>query len=193
MRRLAYLNKPELPILLLGGLAASIHGVIFPMFGFMMSSVIKTLYEPPHLLHEHSKKWSLVYMGIGITSIFVIPFQNFFFGVAGGKLIRRIRYLCFEKIVYEEVKWFDHPANSSGAIGARLSTDAANVRSLVGDQLALAMQNIATIAAGLIIAFASNWLLTLIVLAVVPFIFIQGYFQGKFRTGLSADAKVSLS
>ncbi|XP_074269732.1 ABC transporter B family member 9-like isoform X2 [Silene latifolia] len=190
MRRLACLNKPEIPILLLGSLAASIHGVIFPLFGLMMSSVIKTLYEPPHLLHEHTRKWALIYICIGIMSIIAIPFQNFLFGVAGGNLIRRIRFLCFEKIVYQEVKWFDHPANSSGAIGARLSTDAANVRSLVGDQLALAVQNIAAITCGLVIAFTSNWLLTLIVLAVVPFIFVQGYFQGKFRTGLSADAKV---
>ncbi|XP_074269733.1 ABC transporter B family member 9-like isoform X1 [Silene latifolia] len=190
MRRLACLNKPEVPILLLGSLAASTHGVMYPMFGFTLSSVIKTLYEPPHLLHEHSRKWVLVYLSLGIISIFIIPFQNFLFGVAGGRLIRRIRFLCFEKIVHQEVKWFDHSANSSGAIGARLSTDAANVRSLVGDQLALAVQNIATITGGFVIAFASNWLLTLIVIAVMPFIFAQGYFQGKFRTGLSGDAKV---
>ncbi|KAK9706898.1 hypothetical protein RND81_07G159300 [Saponaria officinalis] len=190
MRRLAGLNKPELPILLLGSLAASVHGIMFPMFGFMMSSMIKTFYEPPDLLHKHTRKWSLIYMSLGIASIFIVPFQNFLFGVAGGKLIRRIRYLCFEKIVHQEVKWFDDPANSSGAIGARLATDAANVRSLVGDQLALIMQNIATITAGLVIAFTSNWLLSLIVLVVVPCVFAQGYLQQKFMTGFTADAKV---
>ncbi|KAL9232234.1 hypothetical protein vseg_007365 [Gypsophila vaccaria] len=190
LRRLAGLNKPELPILLLGSVAASVHGIIFPMFGFMMSSMIKTFYEPPDLLRKHTRKWSLIYMSLAFISILFIPFQNFLFGVAGGKLIRRIRYLCFEKIVHQEVKWFDDPANSSGAIGARLATDAANVRSLVGDQLALIMQNIATIAAALIIAFTANWLLSLVLLCVVPFLFAQGYLQAKFMTGFSADAKV---
>lgn len=79
----------------------------------------------------------------------------------------------------------------SGAVGARLSTDASTVRSLVGDTLALIVQNIATISAGLIIAFASNWILSFVILAVSPFIFLQGFLQMKFLKGFSADAKVS--
>ncbi|GAB4826504.1 hypothetical protein Ancab_033400 [Ancistrocladus abbreviatus] len=116
IKQLACLNKPELPILLLGAVAASVHGIIFPLFG------------------------------------------NFI---------------------------------SSGAIGARLSTDASNVRSLVWDQLALVMQNIATVVAGLVIAFTANWILALIVLSVASFIFAEGYFQGKFLKGFSTDAMVS--
>ena len=48
-----------------------------------------------------------------------------------------------------EVSWFDEPENSSGAIGARLSADAASVRALVGDALGLLVQNFATVLAGL--------------------------------------------
>lgn len=72
-----------------------------------------------------------------------------------------------------------------------MSTDASTVRSLVGDALALIVQNIATVTTGLIIAFTANWMLALIVLALSPFIVIQGYAQTKFLTGFSADAKVS--
>lgn len=79
----------------------------------------------------------------------------------------------------------------SGAVGARLSTDASTVRSLVGDALALIVQNITTITAGLIIAFTANWILALIILAVSPFMMVQGYAQTKFLKGFSADAKVS--
>lgn len=81
---------------------------------------------------------------------------------------------------------------SSGAIGARLSTDASTLRSLVGDALALIVQNLATLMAGLIIAFSNNWMLALIVLSVSPVMFIQGYIQTKFLTGFSGDAKVSV-
>ncbi|GAB4827247.1 ATP-binding cassette sub- B member 9 [Ancistrocladus abbreviatus] len=190
LKRLAYLNKPELPILLLGAVAASVHGIIFPLFGYLVSTVIKIFYEPPYELRKDSKFWALIYVAIGIVSFVAIPGQNFFFGIAGGKLIRRIRFLTFEKVVHQEISWFDHPENSSGAIGARLSIDASNVRSLVGDQLALVMQNIATVVAGLVIAFTANWILALIILAVAPFIFAQGYFQGKFMKGFSADAKL---
>ncbi|KAK2639035.1 hypothetical protein Ddye_026830, partial [Dipteronia dyeriana] len=57
--------------------------------------------------------------------------------------------MCFEKVVYTEISWFDEAEHSSGAIGARLTTDTVAVRSLVGDALALLVQNIATVVAGL--------------------------------------------
>ena len=57
--------------------------------------------------------------------------------------------------------------------------------------MALITQNIATVAAGLVIAFTANWILALIILAVAPLMFVQGYLQGKFMKGFSADAKVS--
>lgn len=80
---------------------------------------------------------------------------------------------------------------SSGAIGARLSADASTVKSIVADALALIVQNIATVTAALIIAFAANWILAIIVLLVTPIMVLQGYLQAKCITGFSANAKVS--
>lgn len=112
MGRLAGLNKPELPILLLGALAAGVHGVLFPMFGLMISNAIKTFYEPPHQLKKDSSFWGLMCVVLGIVSIISIPVEYFLFGVAGGKLIERIRALSFQSIVHQEVAWFDDPKNS---------------------------------------------------------------------------------
>ncbi|KAL8103554.1 hypothetical protein AgCh_027943 [Apium graveolens] len=188
--RLAYLNKPELSVLILGTVAACINGVIFPLFGLLISKAIKIFFEPPSKLRSDSRFWALMYVGLGCVTIVVIPVQNYFFGVAGGKLIQRIRSLSFQKIVHQEISWFDNPANSSGAIGARLSTDATTVRTLVGDALALVVQNMATIVAGVVIAFTANWILALVILAVLPLMLVQGLLQTKFNKGFSADAKV---
>ncbi|WJX22543.1 ATP-binding cassette sub- B member 9 [Trifolium repens] len=188
--RLAKLNKPEVPVILLGSIAALVHGVVFPIFGFLFSSVINMFYKPPAQQREESRHWSLLYVGLGLVTLVVFPLQNYFFGIAGGKLIERIRSLSFEKIVHQEIRWFDDPANSSGAVGARLSTDASTVKSLVGDTLALIVQNISTITAGLVIAFTANWILAFIVLAVSPMVLMQGMVQMKFLKGFSADAKV---
>ncbi|KAB2601391.1 ABC transporter B family member 9-like [Pyrus ussuriensis x Pyrus communis] len=190
IRRLAALNIPEVPVLLLGAIAAAGHGVLFPIFGLLLSKAIGMFYEPPNELRHDSRKWALVYVGLGCAGLLVVPVQNFFFGVAGGKLVERIRALSFQKVVHQQVSWFDDPANSSGAIGARLSTDASTIKSLVGDALALIVQNIATIMAGLVIGFTANWKLTLIVLAVSPLMLLQGTLQAKFLKGFSADAKL---
>ncbi|CAL0301273.1 unnamed protein product [Lupinus luteus] len=102
----------------------------------------------------------------------------------------RIRSVTFEKVVHQEITWFDDPSNSSGAVGARLSNDASTVKTLVGNTLALIVQNTATVTAGLVIAFTANWILAFIILAVSPIILIQGVLQMRFLKGFNADAKV---
>nr|CAD1828627.1 unnamed protein product [Ananas comosus var. bracteatus] len=130
--RLAYLNKPEIPVLILGSIAAVISGVIFPIFAILLSNVINTFYQPPHKLKKDSKFWSSMFLVFGAVSLMSLPAASYFFAIAGCKLIKRIRLMTFEKVVNMEIRWFDDPENSSGAIGARLSADAAKVRSLVG-------------------------------------------------------------
>lgn len=190
LRRLAKMNKPEVPVLLVGVVAAIVNGVILPIFGILISSVIKTFYEPPHKLREDSKFWALMFLVLGVASFIAYPSRTYLFSVAGCKLIQRIRSLCFEKVVHMEVGWFDETEHSSGAIGARLSADAASVRALVGDALGQLVQNMASAIAGLLIAFIASWELALIVLALIPMIGINGYIQVKFLKGFSADAKV---
>ncbi|PQQ18802.1 ABC transporter B family member 21-like [Prunus yedoensis var. nudiflora] len=190
LRRLAVLNKPEIPVLLIGTVAAIISGVMIPIFGLLLSKVVKTFYEPPRQQKKDSEFWAIMFMTLGVASLLVIPAREYFFSVAGSKLIERIRLICFERVVHMEVGWFDEAENSSGAIGARLSADAALVRALVGDTLAQMVGSIATAAAGLFIGFTACWQLAFILLALIPLIGINGYVQAKFMKGFSADAKM---
>ncbi|KAL5226635.1 hypothetical protein ABZP36_014900 [Zizania latifolia] len=190
LSRLASLNKPEIPVLILGSLASVISGVIFPIFAILLSNVIKAFYEPPHQLRKDSQFWSSMFLVFGAVYFLSLPVSSYLFSIAGCRLIRRIRLMTFEKVVNMEIEWFDHPENSSGAIGARLSADAAKVRGLVGDALQLVVQNTTTLIAGLVIAFVSNWELSLIILALIPLIGLNGWIQMKFIQGFSADAKM---
>ncbi|XP_050237873.1 ABC transporter B family member 4-like [Mercurialis annua] len=187
--RLASLNKPELPVLIAGAVSASLNGAILPIYGVLISRAIKTFFEPPHQLQKDSKFWALMFVILGLVSVLVHPLRTFFFSVAGSKLIQRIRSSCFEKVVCMEIGWFDDPKHSSGAIGARLSSDAAAVRALVGDSLAQIVQNIATALAGIIIAFTASWPLACIILVLLPLIFLNSAIQVKFMKGFSANAK----
>ena len=75
-------------------------------------------------------------------------------------------------------------------MGARLSSDAAYVKSMVGNQVALIVQNLATIIAGLTLAFTANWQLSLVVLCLVPMLGVAGSMQMKALQGFSESAKV---
>ncbi|KVH89702.1 AAA+ ATPase domain-containing protein [Cynara cardunculus var. scolymus] len=162
--RLAYLNKPEILVILLGSIAAVVNGAILPIFGYLLSNIIKIFFKPADELRKESDFWALMLLVLGFASLIATPLRTYFFGVAGCKLIRRIRLRCFQKVVQMEISWFDKAENASGLIGAKLSADAASVRGLVGDTVSLLVQNTATAVAGLLIAFLGNWQLALIIL-----------------------------
>ncbi|XP_026394658.1 ABC transporter B family member 11-like [Papaver somniferum] len=190
IRRLANLNKPELHVLLLGVVAAVINGIVFPAFAVMFSGMISTFYEPPSKLRRDARFWALMFVGLGIVSFGASPARTYFFAVAGCSLIKRIRSMCFKKVVYMDISWFDDPEHSSGMIGTRLSADAATVRNLVGDALGLLIQNIVTLVVGIGVAFEANWQLALIVLVLLPLIGLNAWVQVKLMKGFGANAKM---
>ncbi|XP_044500474.1 ABC transporter B family member 21-like [Mangifera indica] len=196
--RLARLNSPEIPILLLGSIFAIANGAITPIFGTVFAAMIRTFYEPKDELTRDSKFWALAFMVLGVASFLTSSMSSYYLAVAGCKLIMRIRSMCFEKVVYMEIGWFDEAEHSSGAIGSRLSSDAASVRSLVGDTLSLILQNTATAVSGLVIAFKASWRLSFLILAVFPLLAISSYIQlrsvqrfgGKLKQGHQEASQV---
>ncbi|KAI3920894.1 hypothetical protein MKW98_015882 [Papaver atlanticum] len=189
-KQLAYLNKPELVILLLGSIASVIKGLMPPTLGFLFSKIFTTFYEPADELRRDTIFWSLMFLALGCVGLIFIPMQQYLIGIAGGKLVQRIRSMCFEKIVHQEISWFDDNANSSGAIETWLSTDAPRVQNLVGDSLALWVQNLTTILAAVIIAFISNWQLTLVIVAILPLLDAEGYLRMKLIQSSNGDGTV---
>lgn len=112
IKRLAAMNKPEVPYLFLGCLGAGVQGLVFPMFGLLLSTAIRIFFEPPDQLRKDSRFWALMMLVLGVSTLVALPVQNYFFGIAGGKLIQRIRYMSFKKVAHQEISWFDDPANS---------------------------------------------------------------------------------
>ena len=112
IKRLFKLNKPEAPVLILAVIAAFVHGLMFPSFSIMMSGGIRTFYYPPHQLRKDSRFWALMCLLFAVIALISIQLEYFLFGMAGGKLIQRVRSLTFQSIVHQEVSWFDEPSNS---------------------------------------------------------------------------------
>lgn len=191
--KIAYLNKPEIPVLLIGTLVAAVSGAIQPSLGLLVANMVNTFFEPADELRKDSKFWALIFVALSVAAFLVHPLRSYFFAVAGSKLIKRIRLMCFEKIIHMEVSWFDKAENSSGALGARLSTDAASIRALVGDALGILVQDTATAITALVIAFEANWQLSLIVIVLLPLLLVNGYVQIKSMQGFSTNAKVCAS
>ncbi|KAL5990084.1 hypothetical protein ACLOJK_010981 [Asimina triloba] len=55
LTRLAYLNKPELPVIVLGTIGTAVRGLLNPVIGVLVSSATKILYEPAQQLRKDSR------------------------------------------------------------------------------------------------------------------------------------------
>eukprot|EP01018_Ginkgo_biloba_P000009 Gb_36862 [translate_table: standard] len=189
--RLARLNKPEIPVLLLGFLAGAVNGTTLPLFGLLLANMINAFYKPPHQLKRDSAFWAGMFMILAVVALIVNPAQVFFFALTGNKLIHRLRLLAFRHVMRQEMAWFDEQESSSGVISIRLSTDAATVKGLVGDVLALMVQNLATITSGLCITFWSSWQLAFVLLGILSLLILLACAQQKLLKRFNVKVKTA--
>ncbi|KAI5072373.1 hypothetical protein GOP47_0012479 [Adiantum capillus-veneris] len=187
--RLAAFNKPEIPVILLGSLAAGLNGAVMPVVGLLFAKIIYTFYQPLDEIREGCLVWIHLFVVVACVSMLLVPLQNSCFCVAGEKLVRRIRLLTFHKVLHQKMAWFDNGENNSGIISSRLLRDASHMRSLVGDAMALIVQNLSTIVVGLFIAMSTCWQLALLFIGLLPFYGLDGIMQIKLGETFDIQAK----
>nr|GME15169.1 ABC transporter B family member 11-like [Ipomoea batatas] len=188
--RFASLSKPELPTLAAAATSALIYGAILPVFGLLFANMIQTYYLPPNKMKKDSAFWALMLVVLGAVSLLSILITACLFGVARGKLINRIASMCFEKVVHTEIGWFDEPQNASGVLAAKLSSDAATIRTLISDALLQMIQNLVSCIIGFVIAFRASWQLSLFSFIMFPLIGANIYVEAKHTKGFSTDTKM---
>ena len=83
------------------------------------------------------------------------------------------------------IPWFDLPKHNAGNLTSKLSADCKNVNGLVTTFVAISIQNLTSLIAGIIIAFIFEWRTSLVALGLIPFMIIAGVIQMQFTTGFS--------
>jgi len=117
--------------------------------------------------------------------------QQYCFGLLGERLVRRVRAAAFGSLLKFEVSW--HDKHAAGAVTAALGADAYLLKSATGTVLALNVQNLIGLCAGLGIAFAASWQITLVVLALAPLMAVGGALQVRYITSASEGTKAAFA
>ena len=165
IRRLAHLNKPETPFLVVGSIAALLAGFIQPVYSILFSYVVDCYYKPRREIEDSLMPWILAFVGFGLISFVLVFMQQFLLGIAGEKLTCRLRSLCFKSILQQDIQFFDKKENSSGILASKLASDATQVHNLLGPRFAVMLSTLSVIGAGLGVALYHSmglflWLLT---------------------------------
>uniref|UniRef100_A0A0E0KMH3 MDR-like ABC transporter n=1 Tax=Oryza punctata TaxID=4537 RepID=A0A0E0KMH3_ORYPU len=183
LRTLICFRKVDVPVVLFGCLAAALRGVLLPALGMLIASSISTLqHQPPSELGRHAAFYAQMFVALGTASLIVSLVKHYIFGLAGARVVQRVRSISFDRVVHNEIGWFDEPSHTSGAIGARLTGDAMSIKRVFGDVLEVLAEDMATVVAGLAIGMVANWKLASIFSSIIPCMVLESYAQMKFLT-----------
>ena len=181
-KRIALLNKPEMPAAITGIIGSVGMGMVMPSFSIVFSTMIGFFYQyalEPSKLQSEASKYAGVFVAIGFGALLSAIIQNYSFNYMGQRLGRRVRVLTMQALLRQEVGFFDQEKNSSGVLTSKLTTDAMAVKGQFGDSMGLITQNFVTLVGGLVIAGVYDWRMMLLVVGCLPLLALVVGIQTK--------------
>ncbi|XP_043931521.1 bile salt export pump [Protopterus annectens] len=188
--RILKYNAPEWPYMLVGALGASVNGAVNPLYALLFSQILGTFSLPDE--DEQKRQINgvcLLFVIIGVVSLFTQFLQGYTFAKSGECLTRRLRKIGFQAMLGQEIGWFDDHHNSPGALTTRLATDASQVQGATGSQIGMIVNSLTNVGVAIVIAFYFSWKLSLVITCFLPFLALSGAFQSRMLTGFANQDK----
>ena len=110
----------------------------------------------------------MLYIGTGMFFAFFL--NKFMWNYSGLRQMHHLKEKYFALILKQEQGWFDE--NNAYEFATKVQAQLEQISMGVGEKFGLCLTLVFMLICGLIIAFYKSWLLTLVMLAVSPFIFL---------------------
>ncbi|KAK7355536.1 hypothetical protein VNO80_14794 [Phaseolus coccineus] len=190
--RLAKMNSPEWLYALIGSIGSVVCGSLSAFFAYVLSAVLSVYYNSNHRhMIQEIEKYCYLLIGLSSAALLFNTLQHSFWDIVGENLTKRVREKMLTAVLKNEMAWFDQEENESARIAARLSLDANNVRSAIGDRISVIVQNTALMLVACTAGFVLQWRLALVLVAVFPVVVAATVLQKMFMTGFSGDLEAA--
>ncbi|XP_030843468.1 ATP-dependent translocase ABCB1-like [Strongylocentrotus purpuratus] len=193
-------------LMLIGSLAAIVHGCAWPVLNIVFGELIDSFTDfakndtnattsptassnPTQDFDDQMQLYAVIFSLIGVATVCFAYLQNSLWTLACERQIYKIRKAFFDAILYQEIAWFD--VHKSGELTSRLADDMERVKEGLGDKISISLQYVAMFFAGFAIAFFKSWELTLVLLSMTPLIAIAGGFMTYVLTSFSKKEQES--
>ncbi|CAK1551194.1 unnamed protein product [Leptosia nina] len=180
------LNKPEWKSITAASIASLVSGFAMPLLGVILGDFIGVLSnQDPEFKRNEVRNYALIFVGVGVFSGIANFINVAMYAIAGEYLTQRLRKLLFEKLLQQEIGFYDDKTNSTGALCARLAGEAAAVQGATGQRIGTVLQAVGTFSFALGVSLFYEWRLGLVVLVFVPFLAAVLYNEGRMVSAQS--------
>ncbi|KAK0736358.1 P-loop containing nucleoside triphosphate hydrolase protein [Apiosordaria backusii] len=171
-RIFSYAGTVEKSIQAVAAISATASGVGIAVQNLIFGKMITVITEyvsgmsTKEVFMDDVSNLALYFVYLGIARFVLAYTYNTLFTYAGYRIVRNIRRAYLRAALSQDVAFFD--LGTAGSIAAQASSNGKLIQGGISEKLGLTFQGLAAFFASFIVAFVTNWKLTLICLCIAP-------------------------
>lgn len=179
---------------LFGLLCCVTGGAVFPAQAFIFSRAVTVFMYTGAKLKSESNFWALMFFFLAIATFFSYGGIGFVWTRLAFIMTRSYRSEYFAALTRQDIAFYDHPDNSSGALTSRLSSDPQNVHDMIQGNLGLLLIVFVNLTSSLTLALIFGWKLAIVaIFGPLPIVFAAGLIRMRLElTALERTSKFFL-
>ena len=149
------------------GLFFSLIGVVFNLLTPKYAGNLINSFTGKNFSHIHlSSSLVTLILVLFVGGAIISALGSFLTGVAGEQLVRNLRQIVWDKLVVFKISYYDQV--KSGETTSRLTSDTAQVKTLVANALPSFLTNLIAMIGAVILMFTTDWHMAIWIFIAVP-------------------------
>lgn len=149
------------------GLFFSIIGVVFNLLTPKYAGNLINSFTGKNFSHIHlSSSLVTLILVLFVGGAIISALGSFLTGVAGEQLVRNLRQIVWDKLVVFKISYYDQV--KSGETTSRLTSDTAQVKTIVANALPSFLTNLIAMIGAVILMFTTDWHMAIWIFIAVP-------------------------
>ncbi|XP_025013137.1 ABC transporter B family member 21 isoform X2 [Ricinus communis] len=188
----SFADSLDILLITIGTVAAFGNGICMPLMTILLGELIDSIGKSAststvaHNVAQVSLKFIYLALGSGFASFFQVACWM----ITGERQAARIRSLYLKAVLRQDISFFDKEANTGEVVG-RMSGDTILIQDAMGEKVGNFIQLLASFVGGFLVAFLKGWLLTLVMLSLIPPIVLSGAIMNKLVGKLASRGQTS--
>lgn len=179
---------------LLSTIACLVAGATFPAQAILFSRLLTVFELTGQQARDRADFFSLMFFVVALGNLVSYFCIGWTCNIIGQTVTHRYRSEMFQRVLDQDVEFFDIPENTSGALTSKLSVLPTQLQELISANILLIFIVLVNVVSSSILALAYGWKLGLVVVfGALPPLLLAGYLRIRLETRLDAKNSENFS